>query len=71
MLCVFLQAVVPAAMLLGSSKPISGTNKNLAVRLTNILDGELGQFTVTVKSITDPTGKMTSINKPMAAGADK
>ncbi len=58
-------------MLLDGNKPISESNKNLAVRLTNILNGELGQFTVKVKSITDPTDKKTKIDKPMTAGADK
>lgn len=58
-------------MLLDGNKPISGTNKNLAVRLTNILGLELGQFTIKIKSITDPSDEKTRIDKPMTVGADK
>ncbi len=65
------QAVIPAALLLDGGKPISEKNKNLAVQLTNILSGQLDQFTVKVKSITNPAGDKTNIDKPMTAGADK
>ncbi|XP_064383244.1 dolichyl-diphosphooligosaccharide--protein glycosyltransferase subunit 2-like [Halichondria panicea] len=64
-------AVIPAALLLDGGKPISEKNKNLDVQLTNILSGQLDQFTVKIKSITNPTGEKTNIDKPMTAGANK
>ena len=73
-MCVYksLQAVIPSALLLESNKPISKSNRNLAVRLTNILSGELeGDFTVKVKSVTDSAGETTKIDKPMTAESDK
>jgi len=57
--------------LLDSNKPISKSNKNLVVRLTNILSEELGEFTVKVMSITSPDGTLTKKDKPMTVGADK
>ena len=56
--------------MVGSNQPVSQTNKNLIVKLTNILEESVGPFTVSVKSVEDPKKTEVVKNKPMTAGDD-
>lgn len=43
----------------------------MAVRLTNILDGNLDEFSVSVKEIQSPSGEKTKKDNPMTPDKDK
>lgn len=62
--------MVPSALLLAETTPIGSGNKNLKVRLTNILDDSVGSFTVKVTAIEDPEGEISERNKPMKKEED-
>ena len=63
--------VVPSSLRVSNNQPISQTNKNLVVELTDIMGGSVGSFDVRVNSITDPDGTEMKRGKPMSAGDDK
>lgn len=66
-----IQFVVPSSLRVLSSQPISQTNQNLIVELTDILGRSVGPFDVRVRSITDSEGTETKRDKAMSPGDDK
>ena len=66
-----IQYVVPSSLRVANSQPISQTNKNLVVELTNIMGVSVGSFDIRVEKITDPEGVEMKRGKPMSPGDDK
>lgn len=65
------QYVVPTALTLTNSRPISSSNPNLALQLTTILGGVVEGITLKVKSLEDPDGEINPRTRTMTAGEDK
>lgn len=66
-----LQYVVPTAVTLPNSLPISSSNPDLAVQLTTLMGGVVEGFTPKVKSLEDPEGEVNPRTRTMTAGKDK
>jgi len=62
--------VVPSALLLAGNQPISSSNRDLEVHLTNIMAGGVGPFTVVLNTIESPNDEDRTRNKPFTAGKD-
>ena len=67
----FVQYVVPTALTLTNSQPISSSNPNLALRLTTILGDVVEGVTPKVKSLEDPDGEVNPRTRAMTPGEDK
>lgn len=63
--------MVPAALALPSSQPISSSSPNLAVQLTTLMGCVVEGFTPKVKSLEDPDGEINPRTRVMTAGEDK
>lgn len=66
-----LQFVVPAALTLANTQPISKANPDLSVQLTTLMGGVVEGFTVKAKSLEDPAGEVNPRSRTLTAGSDK
>lgn len=63
--------MVPTALMLTNSQPISASKPNLALRLTTMMGGVVEGVTPKVKSLEDPDGEINPRTRTMTAGEDK
>lgn len=63
--------MIPAAITADNSQPISNSNPDLTVKLTNLIGDVVEGFTLKVKSLEDPDGGINPRTRNMEAGSDK
>jgi len=69
--CPLVQFIVPAALVLASSQPVSKASPDLSVRLTTLMGEPTEGFAVKVKSLETPAGEVVPRTRAMTAAADK